>query len=104
VEFLLLSGQLDQAFDIAGANGEMETFADFVGVETQGGAETERIAEYYEKRGGLEKAAEMWSRAGQIGRAINLLLKVRALISPIACLCALTHASAIASWTQWGTQ
>jgi len=76
VEFLLLSGQLDQAFDIAAANGEMEAFAEFVGVGSKGGQEAERIAEYYEKRGELEKAAEMWSQAGQSGRAMNLLLKV----------------------------
>ena len=80
VEFLLLSGQLDQAFDIAAANGEMEAFAEFVGVGSKGGQEAERIAEYYEKRGELEKAAEMWSQAGQSGRAMNLLLKVRASI------------------------
>lgn len=44
VEFLLLAGQMDQAYDIAAARGEMDTFAAIVGAGASAPAELERIA------------------------------------------------------------
>jgi WD repeat-containing protein 19 len=78
VEFLLLAGQLDQAFDIAAARGQMEAFAELVGAGTSGAGEARRIAEYYLKRGELEQAADMWSKAGEPGKAVTLFVQVRA--------------------------
>lgn len=76
VEFLLLAGQLDQAFDIAAARGQMEAFAELVGAGASGAGEARRIAEYYLKRGELEQAADMWSKAGEPGKAVTLFVQV----------------------------
>lgn len=55
VEFLLLAGQTDAAFDTAQQRGEMDTFARVVAA-TASARDYQRIAAYYESRGEYEKA------------------------------------------------
>ena len=57
VEFLLLAGQMDQAFDIAQGHNEMDTFARIVSLSAQPSDYT-RIAQYYESRGEFEKVCD----------------------------------------------
>lgn len=75
VEFLLMAGSMDQAFDIATKYNEMDTFARIVteGAKT---VDYQRIAQYYESRGEFEKAGEMWQHCDQEHRAVQLYLKV----------------------------
>jgi WD repeat-containing protein 19 len=75
VEFLLLARQLDQAFDVAQAHGEMDTFAALVAANAAP-AELQRIAAYYESRGELSKAGDVALRCGQQARAVTLYLQV----------------------------
>ena len=75
VEFLLLAGQVDQAFDVAASHGEVDAFAALVGNGGGGGAEAARVAEYYEARGQLEAAGDVWARGGDRARAAELYLR-----------------------------
>lgn len=81
VEFLLMAGQMDQAFDIAMGHNEMDTFARIVAASAKP-VDYQRIAQYYESRGEYDKAADMWSKCDQAPRAVQLYLKVG------ACACA----------------
>mmetsp|Transcript_36982 Transcript_36982/g.82211 ORF Transcript_36982/g.82211 Transcript_36982/m.82211 type:complete len:1366 (+) Transcript_36982:300-4397(+) len=75
VEFLLLAGQMDQAFDIAQKYNEMDTFARIVTASAKP-VDYQRIAQYYESRGEYDKAGDMWSSSGQDAKAVQLYLKV----------------------------
>ncbi|PNW73788.1 hypothetical protein CHLRE_13g572700v5 [Chlamydomonas reinhardtii] len=75
VEFLLMAGQMDQAFDIAMGHNEMDTFARIVAASAKP-VDYQRIAQYYESRGEYDKAADMWSKCDQAPRAVQLYLKV----------------------------
>ncbi|KXZ49298.1 hypothetical protein GPECTOR_22g892 [Gonium pectorale] len=75
VEFLLLAGQMDQAFDIAMGHNEMDTFARIVAASAKP-VDYQRIAQYYESRGEYDKAADMWTKCDQSPRAVQLYLKV----------------------------
>ncbi|GLC35581.1 hypothetical protein PLESTB_000191100 [Pleodorina starrii] len=75
VEFLLMAGQMDQAFDIAMGHNEMDTFARIVAASAKP-VDYQRIAQYYESRGEYDKAADMWSKCDQTPRAVQLYLKV----------------------------
>ncbi|KAG1674427.1 hypothetical protein FOA52_012954 [Chlamydomonas sp. UWO 241] len=75
VEFLLLAGQMDQAFDIAQGHSEMDTFARIV-QSTAKAVDYKRIAEYYESRGEYEKAGDMWAASEEDAKAVQLYLKV----------------------------
>lgn len=75
VEFLLLARQMEQAFDVAQAHQEMDTFAALVAANAAP-AELQRIAAYYESRGELAKAGDVWLRCGQQARAVQLYLQV----------------------------
>lgn len=75
VEFLLMAGQMDQAFDIAMGHNEMDTFARIVAASAKP-VDYSRIAQYYESRGEYDKAADMWTKCDQAPRAVQLYLKV----------------------------
>lgn len=75
VEFLLLAGQMDQAFDIAMGHSEMDTFARIITLSAKP-VDYQRIAQYYESRGEYDKAADMWAQSGQEAKAVALYLKV----------------------------
>eukprot|EP00798_Chlamydomonas_sp_ICE-L_P012670 gene12669-15902_t len=75
VEFLLLAGQMDQAFDIAQGHNEMDTFARIVQSSAKT-ADYNRIAQYYEGRGEFDKAGDMYASSEQYPRAVQLYLKV----------------------------
>lgn len=70
----VMSGQLDQAFDIAQSSGQMDAFATALTANSRPG-DFERIAEYYESRGEFEKAGDMWVENEEGGRAIKAYLK-----------------------------
>eukprot|EP00879_Flechtneria_rotunda_P029705 GHRR01032146.1.p1 GENE.GHRR01032146.1~~GHRR01032146.1.p1 ORF type:complete len:223 (+),score=87.94 GHRR01032146.1:179-847(+) len=76
VEFLLLAGQMDQAFDVAAAQGQMDAFAQLVSRNIKAPEEMTRVAQYYDQRGEPEKAADIWAKAGQPERAVMLYLQV----------------------------
>jgi len=75
VEFLLLAGQMDQAFDIAQGHSEMDTFARIVQSQARP-VDYKRIAEYYEGRGEYDKAGDMWAASEEDAKAVQLYLKV----------------------------
>jgi WD repeat-containing protein 19 len=59
------------------ARGEMDLFTDVV-TSSAAPSDFERIAQYYESRGELTKAADMWGQCNQKSeRAIQLYLQVR---------------------------
>ncbi len=60
------------------AKGEMDAFAEFVAASAAAPADFERIARYYQDKGQLDKAADMWSKCDQYPKALQLYLKVRA--------------------------
>lgn len=74
VEFLLLAKQVDQAFDVAQAHQEMDTFAHILQQDCRP-EEAQRIGNYNESRGEFEKAADVWSSQGEHRRAAQLYLK-----------------------------
>jgi WD repeat-containing protein 19 len=75
VEFLLISGNQDQAFDIAQAHQEMDTFASLV-VKDATRDQYAKIAAYYETHGEYEKAAEVCLLSELHMKAVQLFLKV----------------------------
>ncbi|GAX77949.1 hypothetical protein CEUSTIGMA_g5391.t1 [Chlamydomonas eustigma] len=75
VEFLLLAGQMDQAFDIAMGHNEMDTFARIVQASAKP-VDYQRIAQYYESRGEYDKAGDMYGTSGQDTKAVQLYLQV----------------------------
>jgi len=75
VEFLLVAGKMEQAFDVAQNKGAMDTFARILMSTTQP-ADYGRIAHYYENRGEYIKAGDMWCAAEEYSRAVQLYLKV----------------------------
>ncbi|MEW5318051.1 MAG: hypothetical protein WDW38_009304 [Sanguina aurantia] len=75
VEFLLMAGQMDQAFDQAQKFQEMDTFARCV-INCIANVDYPKIAQYYESRGEFDKAGDMWAAGEQYPRAVQLYLKV----------------------------
>ncbi|KAF5840991.1 hypothetical protein DUNSADRAFT_14848 [Dunaliella salina] len=75
VEFLLVAGKMEQAFDVAQNKGAMDTFARILMSTTQP-ADYGRIAYYYENRGEYVKAGDMWCAAEEYPRAVQLYLKI----------------------------
>jgi hypothetical protein len=75
VEFLLLAGSRDQAFDIAQAHQEMNTFARIIAAEATPD-QYAKIAAHYENHGEYEKAADVCVIAQQHLKAVQLFLKV----------------------------
>lgn len=75
VEFLVMANQMDQAFDIAQSSGTMDAFAKALAANSKPG-DYDRIASYYESRGELEKAGDVWEQGEEWGRAIKLYLRL----------------------------
>jgi hypothetical protein len=75
VEFLLLAGSTDQAFDIAQSHQEMDTFARIIAAEATPD-QYAKIAAHYENHGEYEKAADVCVLAQQHLKAVQLFLKV----------------------------
>lgn len=81
-----MARQMDQAFDVAQASNEMDTFARIVMLNAQP-KDFARIATYYESRGQLVEAAAMWASSEQYQKAVQLYLKVSFCGCPFPQLC-----------------
>lgn len=82
VEFLLMTKQPQQAFEVAQTHGQMDAYVRFVGSNTSSD-DCVRIAVYYEARGNFDMAAQLYSQSGQTHKALLLYIQVQRLLSPV---------------------
>eukprot|EP01135_Chromosphaera_perkinsii_P002400 Nk52_evm6s223 gene=Nk52_evmTU6s223 len=74
IEFLVLSKNLDEAFNIAQANDQMEHYAHFIETAEASEDEYTSIALYFENRGNNFQAGQFFLKAGQFAKSLNHLL------------------------------
>lgn len=99
VEFLLMAKQPQQAFDVAQTHGQMDVYVRFMGSNASSD-ECVRIAGYYEARGNLDAAAELFSQGGQPQKALLLYMQVRGSshLPPFRQLLPVSHQIGLCRW------
>uniref|UniRef100_A0A0K2TAQ8 Uncharacterized protein n=1 Tax=Lepeophtheirus salmonis TaxID=72036 RepID=A0A0K2TAQ8_LEPSM len=75
IRFLIISGCIDEAFQMAQRRGKMELFADIVG-DSASHEDYSSIALYFESERNYLKAGKFFHKAGQHSKALRHLLKV----------------------------
>ncbi|KAL0039283.1 hypothetical protein WJX79_001413 [Trebouxia sp. C0005] len=74
VEFLLIARQPQQAFEVAQTHGQMDAYVRSMGVHPSS-EDCIRVAAYYETRGSLDAAAQLYAQCGQSHKALTLYMQ-----------------------------
>lgn len=75
VEFLLLARQPQQAFEAAQTHGQMDAYVRSMGSNPTSD-DCVRVAAYYETRGNMGAAAQLYAQCGQCHKALTLYMQV----------------------------
>lgn len=75
MEFLLIARQPQQAFEVAQTYGQMDPYVRSMGLHTTN-EDCVRVAAYYETRGNLDAAAQLYAQCGQSHKALTLYMQV----------------------------
>ncbi len=75
VEFLLIARQPQQAFEVAQTHGQMDAYVRCMGGHPNS-EDCVRVAAYYETRGNLDAAAQLYAQCGQPHKALTLYMQV----------------------------
>lgn len=76
MEFLLIAKQPQQAFEVAQTHGQMDAYVRSLG-SNPSSADCVRAAAYYETRGNMDAAAQLYAQCGQPDKALTLYMQVR---------------------------
>ena len=71
----MLARQPQQAFEVAQTHGQMDAYVRFMGSSPSSG-DCSRVAAYYETRGNLSAAAQMYAQSGQSHKALTMYIQV----------------------------
>ncbi|KAL0053124.1 hypothetical protein WJX82_001225 [Trebouxia sp. C0006] len=74
VEFLLIARQPQQAFEVAQTHGQMDAYVCSMGAHPTS-EDCVRVAAYYETRGNLDAAAQLYAQCGQSHKALTLYMQ-----------------------------